>query len=70
MEDIPSIICEDGFPLRLQTHLNNFVKNKFIRYLPENVAAEIIYEILYNPGDLLKLLDENRPVHIDGFGLF
>lgn len=69
MEDIPSIIGEDDFPLRLHTHLNNFVKNKFIRHLPANVAAEIIYELLYNPKDLLNLLDGNRPVLLDGFSL-
>jgi len=69
MEDIPAIISEEDFPLRLHDSLDRFVKNKFIEHLPVDMAAHIRYSLLYRPDELLRLLRDNRPVEANGFKL-
>ncbi|WP_321211844.1 DEAD/DEAH box helicase [Methanothermobacter sp. DP] len=67
LNEIPSIISEDDFPLRLHDRLDRMVKNKFIEHLPEDVAAHIKYSLLYRPDELMGLLEASRPVEVEGF---
>jgi len=69
LRDIPSIISEEDFPLRLHDKLDRMVKNKFIEHLPEDVAAHIKYSLLYRPDELMSLLGSNSPVEVEGFRL-
>ncbi|HOQ18774.1 MAG TPA: DEAD/DEAH box helicase [Methanothermobacter thermautotrophicus] len=69
LRDIPAIISEEDFPLRLEDNLDRFVKNKFIEHLPGDVAAHMRYSLLYRPDELLRLLRDNGPVEVHDFKL-
>jgi len=69
LRDIPAIISEEDFPLRLEDNLDRFVKNKFIEHLPGDVAAHMRYSLLYRPDELLRLLRDNGPVQVHDFKL-
>lgn len=69
LRDIPAIISEEDFPLRLEDNLDRFVKNKFIEHLPGDLAAHMRYSLLYRPDELLRLLRDNGPVQVHDFKL-
>ena len=59
MNNIEEILSQKDIDLKLSDAIGKFNKNKFIKFLPVEIEAEIKNEILFDKENLIKLCKEN-----------
>ena len=64
INDVENILQTPEIKFLIDEKTKNFVKNKFINYLPYEDNVKLKMELLYNSEDLIKVINENSVVLI------
>lgn len=64
LADAENILNDESFRLSLAETMQEFIKNKFIKFMPTEEIVDLNMELLYDEKHLIELLRNNKPEKI------